>query len=904
MAVTFELNQKNRKKSSDGILFFDFKLHTCHATILSPSFGSPGVFEPGKPITLYVLADERFYTAHQKDENSFAEKVINFHLKITPWNSTKKLEDKLIYPKGSASSHITCTYLSDLRPHKGADGEQLPAEIRIRNKEQKLVACIRESTRDYYINGSAVGAETADKDGVIKPARPFLFQIDLKPDGMNEEIKPDVFYDCAWFINNEHPHTSDEAFCELQDLDCRQFAKEKSPKLLPKSLLKVKEGKVDFAHFDDASPIQAFHPFMVSSKPHLNIGQLSDVHISSRQATFRKSGVRVLEGLNSTPTIGELVNTTLDSFSDMLKQMANDATIDAIVITGDLIDYNHNLMPPPEIANAGTLWDMLHHDKHPKEELYPRYLDSLVIFSLLKSYYDKPKWNKPIFLISGNHENYQDMYGISPRIGDSFPGVSNKGIKRANPGVPADHNLTIYEACLMYGPDFGWYSKTTNFKKTYADWFYRIFTPLTDYRFTFQKQSIVALGWGDDESIMNLSALGSDTTLYRATNSVSNAQLELINEAAAAGTQRLICTHYPFASYDVNHCLGKEGKINCNDLLPEFDHFSQGTFKKNRAAVYKLVADSKFHFTLSGHSHRAGIYAGSFENGQRPTYTVHGHEIPLDAAPMPGKDKCNMVVSGCSGPIGTQNHYATLEEKGLGGWGLDYPSGNHLSLAPGSETIKRIIPKNTSTAKPRFAVALDYMDIIGREDDKDHHGVFTSIVSDATGACFTFTVNENLPATHFIKEIALVAYLDDSPKVGRVYPMALLAKGERVFEAKLEEASKRVVATKLTPSSANKFAVPTLFRVTFNTALSGLTGYTQYNFDTPWTYPIEIVDRKAEMRKMLEAGGRGDLTANEIEQQVNLVSGYELKRHQKFGEVPDFKWYNKNFGYGFPHTIT
>jgi hypothetical protein len=28
-------------------------------------------------------------------------------------------------------------------------------------------------------------------------------------------------------------------------------------------------------------------------------------------------------------------------------------------------------------------------------------------------------------------------------------------IERLNPGIPADHSLTIYEAALLYGPNYG-----------------------------------------------------------------------------------------------------------------------------------------------------------------------------------------------------------------------------------------------------------------------------------------------------------------------------------------------------------------------------------------------------------------------------------------------------------------
>ena len=149
---TFELNTS---KVKDGKTVLNYDIPTCHVTILSPSFGSPGVFEPGKPITLYVLTDKDFLDQYNKDPKYLAEKIINFHLKITPWKPCKGLEDKLLYAKDTASSHITCTFLGDLRGKTvhtpgpgGGTRTYIPPETRIKHNKEKLVACIRESTRD------------------------------------------------------------------------------------------------------------------------------------------------------------------------------------------------------------------------------------------------------------------------------------------------------------------------------------------------------------------------------------------------------------------------------------------------------------------------------------------------------------------------------------------------------------------------------------------------------------------------------------------------------------------------------------------------------------------------------------------------------------------------------------
>ena len=91
---------------------------------------------------------------------------------------------------------------------------------------------------------------------------------------------------------------------------------------------------------------------------------------------------------------------------------------------------------------------MLHSTHHTKNQYYAQYLDDLIIYSLL--IYFCTTYQKPVLITAGNHEMYSLPYGLSPRV----------LWVRANQGVPADHNLTINEALLLYGPDYGHTIKT------------------------------------------------------------------------------------------------------------------------------------------------------------------------------------------------------------------------------------------------------------------------------------------------------------------------------------------------------------------------------------------------------------------------------------------------------------
>ncbi len=122
-----------------------------------------------------------------------------------------------------------------------------------------------------------------------------------------------------------------------------------------------------------------------------------------------------------------------------------------------LVDFNRNLDPAfdenwsSNFKKPGQLWAAMHDKHHRDGQRYPLYIDDHLIFSLFLYCYTTH--GRPLYLTSGNHEAYSSPYGISPRVG-KFLGLKPKGIVKANEGIPADHNLTMYEAILTYGPRY------------------------------------------------------------------------------------------------------------------------------------------------------------------------------------------------------------------------------------------------------------------------------------------------------------------------------------------------------------------------------------------------------------------------------------------------------------------
>ncbi len=249
-----------------------------------------------------------------------------------------------------------------------------------------------------------------------------------------------------------------------------------------------------------------------------------------------------------------MVNATFDTLKDLMNQFGTDPDIDILVFTGDLIDYGRNYHPKKFIAGTkkttGDIWQemMLSNlntkDKKANIDDYPRSIDNVIMFSLFVYYYQT--YGKPIFLTSCNHEGYTLPYGISSRLSPITAAVEHirDGIKkvfggkpgtqeqaaeklkkaekknqgkiskdmRANEGISADHNLTMPEAILMYGPGYSEvamggvveHSGHENHRAKNYDWFYSVFTPLSDYSFTWDKQCFMALQWGDVEQMIGL----------------------------------------------------------------------------------------------------------------------------------------------------------------------------------------------------------------------------------------------------------------------------------------------------------------------------------------------------------------------------------------------------------------
>lgn len=979
---------------------FAIRLKTADVVILYPSFLCPLLKRPDDPICIIVLTDRLFFKTYKKQSNKTDSAntetnpdfqpalcgAVNRFLKISPWGkdgpeSHKLLpsDEPLFSTNELAKQNIEVNYLWDL--DKLTDGL-------LSDGEKQLFAQIHPTVQAMY-----------QKSGLI-----YGFEIRVKNYAGTSKIG---LYNIAWIaydrkeenngtgaapiipiarsnnksdlnsFRNENPH-----FYEPQDRILNQYNNETYRKdYHPLSCDVTHDDAPVFS--DVPTELHSYHPIYVSEKDCLNIGQLSDVHISSRQELFKKSNARLIDGVEGTqaemlsPRIGSLVNSSYTTLKELMNQFGSDKDIDLLFLTGDLIDYSRNFNPNnringiDKIKNSADIWNALNLDNLTDKALYPVGIDILVAYELFRWY--SRTYQKPLLLIAGNHEAYAVPYGISSRIKLMRGAVSNYFSKkwdvefnkfgvptveirkmtvdevieqskqdalndkreaeeqlkaggspdiysqRVNHGIPADHNLTLQEAILMYGPDFARVvmgasvdrGGLKNFKNENYEWFFKVFTPLSSFILRYHAQCFTALGWGEDESInSNFLKQGEWSLggfLPRANTSVTDAQIQLLSAAVEWKQPKksdicsietpekviqILVTHFTFVSYNTTEAIGDTGEVNYNDTASSFSLYDYGTFENNRNIVYKWIAEGVFSYTLSGHSHRSGLYeiVDGDASRIRANMTVRGHVARNDKFD-PRPTGCRILVAGSGGPIAVRN---TCNE--FFNQGLDFPSGNFIKFDGRSEKEIGIKRSGVPQAKPRLAVALDYADLFLSK------GLILQFASDQDNGAFTIVLDPqiNLPAAdtkNLFRRIHFSFYSVHAEElitlVGAVTLSGTTTQGQQIFSILLGGRARRVL------EDLALYEKMAFIRIELGQLHSSEFANT-YNSTSDWIFPIEI-HRQAQLavdeyEKEIATSRVGLLYDPNLAKRLeDTIEGYVVNRHRQFGEIPNLKWYNWHF---------
>lgn len=613
---------------------------------------------------------------------------------------------------------------------------------------------------------------------------------------------------------------------------------------------------------DKDALVQSYHPvFKADSLQWASIGHLSDVHISSRQQILAKSRARVIEYPDDADLkpIGDLVNICSRDTKQVLDALRDDADVDVVVVGGDLVDFINNVHRNDMHTRdwkASHIWSAMNMEQR---RWYRDNVDFLSIYSMLLEHY-RANPTKPVYGVTGNHDAYYQPYGISPRI--RALGTERK----ANEGIPADHNLTIYEAILAFGPTYGTLLTVprSSFTAAKLAWFYSVFTPFKDFAMTLPKQVLVGLGWGDAETMISLSRPGGQGVghLPWADDPVTDRQLALVRRAIRdRGSRKLILTtHFTFVSYAEAITNQRAARSDWGDENDQGDVYytaawystrnhslaDMGTFRTHREEMYAgiLAGDRRVQLVLTGHSHRRGFYTmrrldltgnNSVKTGFSDFPRFRGDGTP-DLPNEEDRQEPYVILSDSGGSIPRRSHRGEFR-----GWGSDPPAGTRIRM-DGSGNIRDVTAIRTSV-RPRFVVALDYMDVMG-DPVITRFETSEVLIEHQTRAGFSFVVN--------------LEFADEIMGRGGEQVYGLSVDSVRLYWRNADTADPRAGEWRriaLEPAGATKWRIPAgdtwmlrdhLWRerrrlifaaIKFSSTARNLQ---RYDFSTPWTFEVRV----------------------------------------------------------------
>ena len=314
--------------------------------------------------------------------------------------------------------------------------------------------------------------------------------------------------------------------------------------------------------------------------------------------------------------------------------------------------------------------------------------------------------------------------------------------------------------------------------------------------------------------------------------------------------------------YAADRPFSERGTVDYSVPSARPGQYDFGTFESNRDFLYALLASNQIHYTLSGHSHRAGLYhidsvapSNLGKYGQvNQTLSVRATAPGKDPRtyPLPPAGKSAILVSPSSGPIPVQNINGELANLGL-----DTPAGSyiHFSGSKASE-IGLKTASQAPQAKPRLAVVLDYADVMGQKKGK---GVFTRFESATTGGPFTVEVNPDLKLKgDWIESISL--YVVDGKAVTEHKMTKNSGDGKRY------SVMTSIDSELLAHYTGNTKERLMLYVVISFSELADASLPAKYNISTPWNVLVEL--------------------------NQNPGSGLAIARHSQWGEVPKHRLYS------------
>jgi Calcineurin-like phosphoesterase len=641
---------------------------------------------------------------------------------------------------------------------------------------------------------------------------------------------------------------------------------------------------IDPTEFDRDIPIQSYHPvylYGANDFGYANLGHISDVHMAARQQILAKTIARVIDywdagndaDLDSSPRIGSIVNICSRDMIQILDELVTSA--DLLLIGGDLVDFLRSLFMSADVAKDVHLrlgfpwrvWDAVSLGKNYAKS-YKDGVDMVGFFGVLYTYC---RLNSiPAFAVTGNHDCYHLPYGLSPRIDVKVYE------KRANEGIPSDHNLTFYEALLAFGETYGELvgGLKSPFKKELFDWFYMLFTPFTDFSVELPKQNLVAYGWGDREDLFDIPGTAQGIGhLPRSKDAIANPQLSMLTTAIAKKKKVILLTHFTFVSYDYAIPVS-QGDTDLGyvftSLIKEYNKYNFGSFEKNRSDLFEdhCVAQRDIQIVLTGHSHRRALYLADRKDRDYGRSVVRTRHFDFDSfahakAAYPDRIAPAIIVSDSGGTIPRYNFGGEFD-----GQGSDSPSGTIVRFDASSGELIGVKAARATKCRPRIVVAVDYLDIQKGVDVIDRFRTVAFSSDDEgmhklTKLTFEIKLSEDLEKLGFwVEELTFFAIWGPLQSV----KIPLLATAKNIFE---------IFGSSAVGKFTDKIAHGRKSNTNFLSMKFGRPaddfmkrfGMSRYDFDSPWCWEFQVNSDESGPYKM-----------------------YRILRDKERAEKPNFDW--------------
>jgi hypothetical protein len=449
--------------------------------------------------------------------------------------------------------------------------------------------------------------------------------------------------------------------------------------------------------------LQSHHPvYLLDDGGSFRLGHLTDIHLDARLDIMSQNPLKLIpEGELATPPLGSLVNNYNATFTALANAILPD--VDALVLTGDLIDYNRGFAHGAEGAiDEQFVWG-LGLSAHELTSKYKHERNWILFFQVLKRLYNKHK--KPIFTTLGNHDYRPNPYSVHPGFATPWSSYS------FYPTVGGDLNLTLLELSACYGPKFAtWTRQGTELRAevasietdpTSVQWYNYAINGWLDYSASVGSVSLLMMDWDCEESLIDL---GKGSMLPRAKYFMTDTQRGIYARFREGKAPcKVLCCHPTLAcnsaAIKISNAKAREGQA-----LDDMNHGTMGKRSAGGSDAYGVgevremlasdVAWGKLSLVLTGHSHMDGIYA-PMTNGKRVTMTHPINPSWGKEMEFPSDVTNRIIVTNSGGPLGEfTDKWWTRRSR---------PAGSVFTLASGSIKMRHVESKREQ-AEPRRCV--------------------------------------------------------------------------------------------------------------------------------------------------------------------------------------------------------